>query len=395
MKFALLGGDPAVLELAAAVANSPDHELVWAHLPRAQWPALAAFAPHLRPSEEWEGLLAGVADAVLAGPGLETDADERADQVRRLVADRIPVLAVHPFHPASLIYYELESQRGEPPAVLVPYLPSRGHPAVTELASWLAASRARGETFEQLVCERFLADRNAVTIRKQFAVDVDLAASLAGEFTHLGALAPGATAFEAAPQYANLGVQAFGKHGTMFRWSVSPVDPHPGARWTLVTSGGKATLEALAGQPWKVERRTPEGLETREFPTWTGAAETLAHFVAAIEHPSATPTLPDWDAALRAAELAEAIDRSLTKRRTIEVRGENLSEAGAFKTTMSAASCVLLAAAPVVICSGAILSRTPMLAWLGWAILGLSVAVMVVFLLLQTLGWLASKEPRR
>ena len=111
MKFAVLGTDSDALTLVEA-ALAAGHQVVWLGDVR---PVDAAEANRLMPglaaSVDWESLLDhGLTDAVLVGRGATGDA-LRAEQLKRLVADIMPVLAVHPVGTSVLVYYELDMAR--------------------------------------------------------------------------------------------------------------------------------------------------------------------------------------------------------------------------------------------------------------------------------------------
>lgn len=389
MKLALLGGDPQALALAKAAAQGADHQLVWACVPDRARCELTGVSFR----EDWESLLTGsVADAVIVSPGEPGEDDWRADQLRALVQARIPLLAVHPVHPSLLVYYEIESMRGDPPSVLVPYLPWREHPAVRQLVEQSSAEQAPAlGAIEQVIFERFLPTRTADTVARQFAVDVDLAAQFTGDLTQLGAMAPGVTAAQQDPQYANLGVQAFGNSGVMLRWSVGPVDDRPGARITVLGSDGKATITAPDDQPWTLEyklRDADASPPPKAFPDWNAPQLGLRWLQDAID---GKPTPVDWTAALRAVELAEAIPRSLKRRRTVDVKREDPSEANAFKGNMIAFGCSLMMLMLPLFVFGIFLGNSGY-PRLGRWLLYFGFGLLAVFLLVQSLGLFASRD---
>src|SRR3990172_11955952 len=118
MKLAVLGTDDDVVKLLEA-ALAAGHEVVW--LGDVRPPDSAAIhrlAPALHISDDWESLLDhGLVDAVIVGRGTADDA-LRAEQLKRLVADVMPVLAVHPVGTSVLVYYELDMARHEIHGVL-------------------------------------------------------------------------------------------------------------------------------------------------------------------------------------------------------------------------------------------------------------------------------------
>lgn len=97
MKLAVLGTDEDMLRLAAAARES-GHTIAWLGDVRpADVVPIAQIAPGLVDrASEWELLLDHqVADAVLVGRGAATT-ELRAEQLRRLAAEAVPLLVVHP-----------------------------------------------------------------------------------------------------------------------------------------------------------------------------------------------------------------------------------------------------------------------------------------------------------
>jgi len=99
-------------------------------------------------------------------------------------------------------------------------------------------------------------------------------------------------------------------------------------------------VESFEGaEPWTMTVSTEGASQKREFPAWNPAAASLDELARALvgEQPS-----PDWVDAARSVELAETIDRSLRKGRTIELYFEEYTEESTFKGTMASIGCGLL-----------------------------------------------------
>jgi hypothetical protein len=236
-------------------------------------------------------------------------------------------------------------------------------------------------------------------------------------------MAPGDARNEDKPRFDNLGVQSYGPRGVMLRWSVAPIETWAGARISLSGVEGRAVLEAPSdGRAWRLEirlrdPRTGEPEKTprvEEFPEWEPSGLLLEHFVGeATRRPAAddedqpelarrpaprtTPARsgPTWADATRAAELAEAIDRSIARRRTIEVRVERESEASAFRGTMAAVGCSLLLLSLPMFVLGVVLGNKPFgFVFAGRMVVFTSVGLMILFLLLQGLGMLVPKAEK-
>jgi len=408
MKLALLGADHDALSLARAAIRDPRHDLVWidAGIPPS---ALSDVAPAARRSESWETLLTGtVADAVIVGRG--PDGEVRADQLRKLVQEGIPLLITHPVIDSMLIYYELEMIREETGCRMLPYLPARWHPAFERLEEIVAAwQEIAGQSLEQVVFERMLAERTRETVLNQFARDADLVRVLCGELTKVSALGspPPAASF------ANLGVQLSGPEGVLVRWSVGPAESSAVGRLTVISPAGKAVLMMPEGDlPWTLERadRLCAGLPTLHAGgdlrsiAWHGqetvpqqGKETFANF-----DPSAVAlrkleelvmggaVRPDWLDAARTIELAEGVERSLLKGRTVEIHREDHSEQGTFKGTMTSVGCGLLVVSLLIMLAAALASGLGLQQFRFWPYLLLG--VLGIFLLLQLLQLLIPRK---
>ena len=84
---------------------------------------------------------------------------------------------------------------------------------------------------------------------------------------------------------------------------------------------------------------TDEHQTTRPFEPWSPATAALEQLADALQ---GEPVEPNWVDACRSIELAETIDRSLHRQRTIELHYEDYTEAGTFKGIMASLGCGLL-----------------------------------------------------
>lgn len=338
IRVALLGADESTPPLVSALTASSRFELV-AHCEVDPHDgtfddATAAALAQVRRLEIWEALLdTQQCDAVIVARA--ADEDRRAEQLRKLIQAEMPVLVSHPVAESMLVYYELDMIRRETHCPVAPVLPERRHPAVRALAQIVAQGEAApiGKV-EQVVIERSIAAAERNLVLRQFARDVDLLRSIAGDMTRLGAMAGGAG--EAA--YASLGVQMTGPSGVATRWSVAPGDARGGARIALVGTRGKAQVTVAGSAPTHIEMLLDGRTQTLPCGQWNAAEAALAILSEAL----AGPSQPDWVDAARSIELTETISRSLAKGRTIELHFEEYTEQGAFKGTMASLGCGLL-----------------------------------------------------
>jgi myo-inositol 2-dehydrogenase/D-chiro-inositol 1-dehydrogenase len=200
---------------------------------------------------------------------------------------------------------------------------------------------------EQLSIERFSLDRSKQGVTAQFAIDADLARVLAGELTHLSAHAPGSEE----TRHANLGLQLSGPREVAVRWTPRPAEAQRGARLNVLASQGRAELWMPEEGEWTLTVGRGDKQTSHSFAAWDPAAEAVRRLeqMLAGEAPS-----PSWLDACRAVELAETIDRSLAKGRTIELHLEDHSEQTTFKGTMTSLGCGLLVVALMIMLLAAV-----------------------------------------
>jgi myo-inositol 2-dehydrogenase/D-chiro-inositol 1-dehydrogenase len=387
IRVALLGADSQTAELARAILADDRFELVGAcELDNERFgPEAAQLVAHVPSVPVWESLLdLRSVDAVVVARG---DDDLRAEQLRKFVQAEVGVLISHPVVDSMLVYYELDMIRGETGSVVVPHLPERHHPGVASLAQMVqqGADSPIGKV-EQLVIERSLLSPTKSQVVAQFARDVDLVRAIAGDMSRLGAMAAGGD--ESA--YSGIGVQMSGPRGVVARWSVVPGPGSQGARVTLLGSRGQAAIEMHPGDTaWTIRLTTEGQADSRTLGLWNPAAVSLDQLAGALGGQPAAPDLVD---AARAVELAETVDRSLKKGRTIELHFEEYSEQGTFKGTMTSVGCGLLVLAMLALGAVAIAEQmgVPNVRLWPYVLSG----VFIVFLLMQLLVFVSRRPPR-
>ncbi len=386
MKLAILGADETTLSLAEAARRHPQWQVT--HLadleesPPTLAAALIAAAPTAARPADWQTLVdPTLVDAVAVA---RSDAqDRRADQLRMLLQGSIPAIVAHPAFDSMLIYFELDMIRGDTGAVLLPYLPDRSHPAIPELKQLLAETQSPIGKIEQVRIDRFLDDRARGPVIAQFARDADLVRYLCGDVTKLHAMG-------GEPGDAELGALGVQMNAAQFvaRWGVNPALGQEQSRLSLVGSTGRAILQMPADRPWSLEVTSGADTRRQEYPHWNPAAVALNQLTAAMNK---QPVDLDWFAAARSVELAETIDRSLRRGRTIELHQEDFSEESTFKGTMASLGCGLLLFGLMLTVAVGVAEQLG-IPWLGrWPYY--LAAVLVVFLLLQLLLVLSRPRP--
>ncbi len=400
MKIGLLGTNDDVLRLAAA-ARDMGHEIAWVGDVRSQDAADIAELTS-RPvdrSREWELLLDGaIADAVIVGGGM-APSELRTEQLRRLAAEKVPLLVVQPVCDRVLPYYELDMTRRETGGIVRHYNPIAGHPIAAELAAWVRDAHPSIGTIHQISCERRIVDDARASALSALARDVELLANVAGDIHRVTAAGPPSEG----ASFASLQVQMSTGGAASLRWSVRTSRfASPGLELTLIGDAGSATLRIDEGstvhQPatWELETHAGESPERRPLEPFDSARLAIRELAEAVAQTDATrrAACSTWDAATRAMEVVDAVELSLEKGRTIDVFQQQLTERLAFRGTMAALGCGLLlvgflAIVFVTLLGGAegVVGRRLLPAWPV-----VLLAVLAFFLLLQVIPLLVHKS---
>ena len=93
---------------------------------------------------------------------------------------------------------------------------------------------------------------------------------------------------------------------------------------------------------WRLELRsttTTLPFTSKDYPSWNPAAAAIETLAAAVEGEQVAPS---WSDAARTVELAETVDTSLARGRTIDLHREDFTDIGTFKGTMTSLGCGLL-----------------------------------------------------
>lgn len=393
MKLAVLGTDSDILALVAA-ALAAGHEIGWLGDVRpADQPVLERMLAGVAVSSDWESLLDHrLADAVLVGRGTTAE-PLRAEQLKRLVAGIMPVLAVHPVGTSVLAYYELDMARHEVHGVLRHYSPLTGSPAVAELAEWVRTGDSDVGVVHQIICERHLDDCSRENVIRHLARDVEVLREIAGTIRTVSAVGPRM----ADSSYASLQVQMTGAGAATLRWAVAPsTNAEPRAVFTLVGERGTVQLDLHNEHPHItiVVGGAKNSNSTPPFDPARTAIEALAAALPA-NGTEQSETASTWQSATAAMEVADTIELSLQKGRTIEVHQQRLTEQLAFRGTMAAFGCGLLLFTLFVLVAAGILGdlvfpglRLAVGAFWPVALL----AVLALFLLMQAAPWLVKRR---
>jgi hypothetical protein len=393
MRLALLGADDEALQLVQSAVAGGAHELVAAYDAGPRAAEVTAIAPAAVVSEDWESLVLGThAQAVIVARGLAglasqtgiSDEERRADQLRKLAQAAIPLLVICPAC-ESIVGFEIEMIRRDSRGVILPLIPGQHHPSVVELAKslWAGEGLPVGH-IEQIVIEREQGDRGRPAVLAQLARDAAIVRRLVGAIRSVTATGQAPKAGrdplgpkpEELPALANLSVALGGEIEAPARWSVGPVAAREGAKITLVGERGRAALDLPLADCWQHE--IAAALDRFEQLVAGGEAATAA-----------------WLDACRDQEVAEAVDRSLSRGRTIELYNEQHTEEDSFKGVMAMGGCLLLVGALGVLFVATIVEglRLPLRDWAVWRYWPVYLLVPIaVFLLLQVLQLIVKKE---
>jgi hypothetical protein len=402
MKLAILGTDSDILQLAAA-ARSERHEIVWLGDVRTQDAApLYSIAPGMVDrGSEWELLLdRAIADAVLIGRGAASN-ELRAERVKRLATEGMPLVIVHPAFESVLTYYEVDMIRRETGAIVQHFNPLMGHPVAVEAAAWVRDGHPQIGPIHQLSCERKVDIAAREEVLAHLARDVELLATVAGDIRRVTAIGPSADA----ASYASLQIQMIAATAPSLRWSAGYATA--GAAELKMALHGEHGVVVIRivngtnGSPpiWQIEtsengNRDDQVLET--YDPAVAAIRRLSDAVADSHSLIERVFNSTWDAATRAMEVVDAAELSLQKGRTIEVFQQQLTERLAFRGTMAAMGCGLLLVAFMVLIGVGILGGVEGIGRRhlvnSWSIVLL--ALLAFFLLLQAVPFLAGKSGR-
>lgn len=374
MKFSLLGVDAEVLAIVQEWVTRQQLDLVAVYEAGEFAADLHALAPQAKIGGEWETLLTGGIDFVLVGRRVENN-DMRADQLRKLVQEAVPLILVHPAC-EYIIGYELEMIRADVKGVILPYYPGmfraefRSESETSEHAQ--ASAPATLGKIEQLVFQRRMASRTRSAVRDQLARDAALIRQVLGNIRQVGA--QGTLDDSKGP--INLGVQLTSESGVLARWSVEPAKGRDDAVCTLIGAHGDRAIDLPA--------------------VVDDSADLLAYVQRALERQQQHG--PAWLDACRATEIADTVPRCLARGKTIDLYNEEHTEDGAFKGTMAVGGCLIImlglfALVIVALVEGLQLPIRDYFFWRIWPVYLL--APIVVFLFLQVLGMLARSAPPR
>jgi predicted dehydrogenase len=402
MDLAILGTDSEILRLARA-AVSQGHRITWLgdvrSVDSSEISQLAPGLPHR--AADWELLLdRSTADAVLIGRGTDNN-DVRAEQLKRLATEAVPILASHPVSDSVLTYYELDMIRRETGGILRHFNPLSGHPILVDLADWMLDGHPVIGTIHQLTCERRMDEASRENVLAYLARDIEFIASVAGDIRRVNAIGPNA----ADVSFASLQIQITTDGPASLRWSVGSRSAYGSIlEATLVGEHGTVTLLARDSATndfpsWQLTTTTDGQRNEEDLEPFHAPQVAIERLEAALAETNADrrAAASTWGVATRAMEVVDAVNLSLEKGRSIDVFQQQLTEQLAFRGAMAALGCGLLLVGFVVILLITLLGGAEGAAGRrvlpSWPVVLL--CVLAFFLLLQAVPLLASNSKRR
>lgn len=303
-----------------------------------------AWADWLRSQDSWTPVVADDPDEGLSIPNLDAaiiggPIDVRGEALRRLAAEGMAIIQLHPPGPNADAYYQVSMSRRETGAVIVPDMPFRLHPGVVRLREEIVSGDLGDFRSLRVVVH---ASPNEDLARVAFARVADVVRALLGEIQTATASGdpPGTE-----PEH-ELIVQLRDEQGRRAEVRVS-TESAEAARLVLVGSHGSMALEydPTFERPARLIRRWAASDEewTEEFDAWDPRAAIFDALEAAREaaeqrHPSPSPNLFDG---ARAMELADAAVQSLRRGRTIDLHHEQIDERTNFRAVMTSLGCLM------------------------------------------------------
>jgi predicted dehydrogenase len=332
-------------------------------------------------------------DAVIVA----NDAEDLDQAVRQLAQAGIAVLLSPELTQPAEVFYELSLIEAESPGRLFPLLGLRGHTQVQRLCEALAQN-ALGN-LRHVRVDRKIAGAGALVGQEELdqalLCDADLLRVIFGDYDQVTASRSG----DGAQGYSQALVTLDGDAVPQAVWTATAAIGEEAFRLTLSGANGTAVLEGNPEAAFlRLVLRVTGAPEIREESFDDAGAWLLERFVASVgrdPNPQTNAPTTLWDELARAVELVEAVERSVRRRRTIDVYFETPSERSLFKTQMTAVGCSLIVLTLLAVVLYLVLAATVGMPPLMKKILvGLIFLPLGIFLALQLLVFIARPASR-
>jgi len=341
MHFALLNPDKSSRALADVAIQSGRHKLIAVYESEDAEGGDVTSRNLDPPTDTWARLLHDPdCEVVVVGAGsVEHGGPERhADQLRKLVQSGMPLIIVHPAN-EMLLGFELQMIQRDSTSPIIPYLPELHHPIMPLLQRICTeGDRGIGEV-AQIIMDRVMDDGGKPAVMNAFARDALLIRRLVGRIERLSALGPQA---HPSTDWANLSVQMTTHNGVIVRWSAHP-GPGQFANLTIAGEAGNISCRISSdSQNWSDDRQQVSGVAMET----AGDRKSELWPFDLLDNSSTDRSAIDllWDDACRAVELADTIEASLRRGKTIDLYHEEHTEEETFKGMMAAGGCLALLA---------------------------------------------------
>lgn len=337
MQIALLGVDETIWLLAEAALASSQHAVAIVCDAGDYAPRFTSRDVTVVSAAEWEVLLHNP-DCAAVAVGRGDHKTTRVEQLRRLVQASVPLVVTHPITD-MLSGFELQMIQQDTKSIIAPYFPGCRHPIWQTLVAWINdGQQSPVGRVAQFEWERSLADCSQDRIAVAFARDMYVQRRLSGPIMRLGAMTPARGANGGTADWSQLSAHMETANGVLIRWAVRP--PTAGQSGLRVLGSAAAAQVELGADPagWTMQVAG----SSVALPPWGGPLEILDDVAAAIDQPSNHALAEEFEQACRAVELADTLEVSSRRGRTIDLHQEELTEEGTFKSLMAAGGCLAL-----------------------------------------------------
>ncbi len=331
MKIVVLGDDAHVRVLVARLIADDVHRIVIACPP----------IPGVEGTDDLEAALAGKEiDAALVGGGPDT----RGEFLRRAAGQGWTCLCLHPPGGDTDPYYQVALSNHEFGAVIVPDLPWRFHPAITEIRR-LTKPDGEAGPIESVELELHVPATGGSLVLDPFSVWVDLIRVLIGEVENIAAMGvPSGT-----QPSQRLTVQMRAARDRRAEMTIRADAESDSVRMTVTARNQviqwrsdaprsiAGTLEVRARMAQSAEIATQGKIELTE---WEPAAVMIDRWAEAARRQA--PPVPGLIDGIRCMEVAEGAIRSLKRGRALDLHYEEVSEENNFKTIMTSIGCMMV-----------------------------------------------------
>ena len=352
MQFALLSADEDAIQLATTLSRMTNHRMMAAYGCEPFSDQLSTIGIPMSSQLELDDWvrLQHEPDCDAAIVGRAADEEARAEHLRKLVQSGLPLIVIHPICD-MLLSFELQMIQRDSGSAIVPYFPGLYDGAVKTLTSLVAsgatasggssdkAETATGPgTLQQITIERDAKDGSRDAVREAFARDALLARRLVGKIGRIGAL--GAMPYPS-DDWRNMSIHMNAENGAIIRWTASPVAGS--GELTVAGDKGKVVFHSdFTTGEWDPDNST----STIQLPANSDNSSTDSHtpLISALEEFENNPAAANdlWEDACRAVELADTVDHSYRRGKTIELYHEEHTEEETFKSMMAAGGCLAL-----------------------------------------------------